>query len=133
MKTPSTSSQPPPNLSSPPSMDINEGHGGRNSHAGGSTRVTTRVSHLEEYRWCTQRNKTFPTSDSESSSLDDEESDSNPDTPSEFDLESDDESEDGDGVITAWELLGDDFAREAHSLGQFASRFSIFMLSDLIN
>lgn len=101
-------------------MDIDEGLGGGNVQASSSTRLTTRALHLEECRWHTQRNKTFPTSDSESEP-DEEESDSDPGTPSEFDLELDDESEDGHGVITAWELLGDNFAREAHSLGLFAS------------
>ena len=63
-----------------------------------STQVTTRAPHIEQVRW-RSRSPLIESSDSDSDS----------DSSSEF-------AEDN-RFLSAWELLGEDFEREAHSLG----------------
>ncbi|KAF7973931.1 hypothetical protein HWV62_13996 [Athelia sp. TMB] len=132
-KKPSMSSRPSPaSLSppdyppspSPPPIDIDGDYGEENGHANGSTQVTARASQIEQYRWHTQGNEPTLSSGDKADSDGKDESDLDSDIPSELDLDVGDESDNGDGVLTAWELLGDDFAREAHSLDAYQLKSS---------
>jgi len=78
-----------------------------------STRVTARAPSIEQVRWRSHRTA-VESSDSDTRM---ESSDSSDSLTSDESDDSDTDSEDELGGLTAWELLGEEFEREAHSLG----------------
>ena len=80
-----------------------------------STRVTACAPSIEQVRWWSHH-ATLESSDSDTNTGTSDSSDSLPSDESD-DSDSDLDLEDESGGLTAWELLGEDFEREAHSLG----------------
>ena len=78
-----------------------------------SIRVTARAPSIERVRWRSHRTA-VESSDSDTRT---ESSDSSDSLTSDESDDSDTDSEDESGGLTAWELLGEEFEREAHSLG----------------
>jgi hypothetical protein len=83
-----------------------------------STRVTPRAKNIEQVRW---RHRPPVVESSDSDSMSEEQGDMDDCTEESSGSESDGYSEsqlyeDG-GFLSAWELLGEEFEREAHSLG----------------
>ena len=82
-----------------------------------STRVTTRAPHIERVRW-RSRSPLIESSDSDSVPEEGDDSLSSDNSPdSDSDSDSSSEFAEDNGFLSAWELLGEDFEREAHSLG----------------
>ena len=82
-----------------------------------STRVAARAPYLERVRWRSDRPAIVDSDESSSEEI--EESGSSSDETPESDSESSASGVDEeDGYLSAWELLGEDFEREAHSLGR---------------
>ena len=82
-----------------------------------STRVAARAPYLERVRWRSDRPAIVDSDESSSEEI--EESGSSSDETPESDSESSASGVDEeDGYLSAWELLEEDFEREAHSLGR---------------
>ena len=79
-----------------------------------STRVSAHAPHLEQVRWRSQ-SPAIDSSDSDTASEDSSSSDES--QGSDLNSHSSSEFPEDDGYLSAWELLGEDFKREAHSLG----------------
>lgn len=80
-----------------------------------STRVAARAPNLENFRW--QDGASQPSVSDETSEPSNEDNSDSEDDDSDDDEDEASECDPDDDLLSAWELLGEEFEREAHSLG----------------